>query len=179
LAETGRGRVQTQADQDALTLLRTCRTAYYPGLSWIDFYNHLRGILAVARSLNIDAFNGWPFSEFVKTVISPDGKVKSDLAVRPERPTRDYCLPSRNHIRWIGQVGDVEPCLCDLLGCLLVHGEKTPIDDAEEAMHPGKENKTKTLRNDVSALNQHLVDVMFPWTYGVRGQFICQKQTTS
>jgi hypothetical protein len=101
-------------------------------------------------------------------------EVHTDHDVRPSQPTRDYCLFSRNRIRWEGGV-KVEPRLWHLLGCLLDHGEETPIEDAEEAMQPGREIRTKTLSNYVSKLNQHLADVMFPWSYKVKGQYILQK----
>jgi len=94
-------------------------------------------------------------------------------AVRPEKPTRTYCLQSRNRIRWIGPPKQVAPRLWQLLGHVLDAGGR-PLGIS--VMEDGKQLKTSSIRNDISALNGHLLDIgIRDWSLGLAGNEIIRK----
>jgi hypothetical protein len=106
-------------------------------------------------------------AELAKLTRKVDELDRQEQERRPPAPTRDYCMPKRGVIRWVGDAKDVNNRFWDLLDRLFeLGGNPLPFRDV------GAGVKDRTIANRVYGLNRHLQAVQFPWCARRQGRTI-------
>src|SRR5260370_28227927 len=76
---------------------------------------------------------------------------------QPLEPTPEFCLIPPNKIRWIG-AKEVEPRLFRLMALVLgAGGRAIRFETIQEEVHGDKDVTDRTVRNEIYALNKHLL----------------------